>query len=38
MMWFDKYNKKVLFADKRFEEKDMTAYKINLVKKVVIQI
>ncbi len=33
MMWFDKYNKKVLFADKRFEEKDMSAYKINYGKK-----
>lgn len=33
MMWFDKYNKKVLYADKRFEEKDMTKYKKNYGKK-----
>ena len=33
MMWFDKYNENVLFADKRFEEKDMSIYTKNFGKK-----
>ena len=33
MMWFDKYDNRVLFADKRFEEKDMSKYKKNYGKK-----